>query len=69
MIYAYIRARQKSHCDYPSPWFEEYVVAKDKEELDKIVKRVTKGCEDYDVTEISKERYVRVMEYEKELYS
>lgn len=68
MIYGCIRARQKSHGDYLCPWFEEYVVAKDKEDLDEKVKGITKGCEDCDVKEISKEAYDRFMREERELY-
>lgn len=67
MKYYKIRYAKKSHCDYPSPFFEDVFSAKDDAEKERKVERITKGCEDWDVREISKEVYDSF--YEKEEYN
>lgn len=55
--YYKIRSSKKSHGDYPNPWFEDYFWAMSEEQKAYKVKNMTRGCEDYDVKEVSMEAY------------
>lgn len=66
MKYYKIRYAAKSHCDYPSPFSEDVFKAKDDAEKEAKVERITRGCEDWDVREITQELYNSF--YDKEEY-
>lgn len=67
MKYAIVRYSQKSHCDYPSPFFEEYIKTSD-EKFDEVIQKMSKGCEDFDVTIITKKQYDSNQEYMEKIY-
>lgn len=61
--YYCVRSTKKSHGDYPNPWFEDYFWAMSDEQKAEKVRKMTRGCEDYDVREVSREQYREAMNY------
>lgn len=57
MKYYVIRYSKKSHSDYSNPMLEDVFSAKDEDEYETKLESFIKGCEDYDVREISRETF------------
>lgn len=51
----------KSHSDYPCCPHEVHFTASSPEEYERELRAATKGCEDYDIREVSENLYKRIV--------
>ena len=57
MRYYKIGYESKSWCEYRCPWRETFIKVESQEDFKQQTGKILKSCEDYEINEVSKERY------------